>query len=127
MDLTINNPIQTDAPMSGATTTQDWANAPDDQILEADLLIELKLETLPDDNKASFLARMTDVAQKAVIKRVLDGLSEEQKTSLDQVLEHDNPEETVQFLQSNVPNYDDLAREELVRFKRAMLTGQMPA
>lgn len=101
-----------------------WGMASDEEILETDLLIALGLETLSQEDKAELINRMTLTVQKAVALRVLDGLEPGQKEELNRLLERGEPESLDQFLLLNVPGFADLIKEETVKFKRAMLTGE---
>lgn len=112
--------------MDDQTQTNNWDEASDDDIFDADLLIALGLETLPDEEKVAIVDKMTTTVQKAVVGRLYDQLSEEQRTQMEQILENPQPEALNEFLSTNVPNFPDLVKEETIKFKRAMLTGKLP-
>lgn len=114
--------------MDNATTiAQDisqinWQTASDEEILAADLIIALGLESLSDDDKAVLADRMITTVQKAVAVRVYKELPEHLQLTLKQLLEGDNGDKLNDFLVQHVPNFADYVREEMIKFKRAMLT-----
>lgn len=120
-----DDPLVSDPSSNGSVKT-DWTQKSDQEILEADLIKECGLEGLSEEKKEELFNRTTEIAQKAVITRLLDSLPQDKKSELDQVLAQDDATKTLEFITENVPNYDDLVKEELVKFKRAMLTGEKP-
>ncbi len=112
--------------MDDAPQTNGWDQASDDDIFDADLLIALGLETLPDEEKVAIIDKMTTTVQKAVVARLYDQMSEEQRAEMDRLVENPQPEALSEFLNTNVPNFADLVKEETIKFKRAMLTGKLP-
>lgn len=118
------NPSTT--PLSQAPAQIDWATASDQQILEADLLIALGLETLADEDKKAMIDRMTQTVQKAVALRVMNQLSDDQRNDLNNILSQQNDNQLEPFLRDHVPNFAELVEQETISFKRAMLIGKLP-
>lgn len=105
----------------------DWKTASDDEILDADLIIACGFETASDEDKAALIGRMTRVVQQAVANRVLDQIGDTEKAEIDRLMNANDTDGLNQFLEAHVPNFPDLVTEETVKFKRAMLTGDVPA
>lgn len=126
------DPISTSPPLpathntnqTGQATT-DWSQATDNEIMDADLIVALGLETLSDDDKADFLARMTLTVQKATIARLAETLAPEKWQELQDLAQSGTPEAITNFMENNVPNFAALMEDESVAFKRAMLTGKI--
>ncbi len=91
------------------------------------MIKEIGLEKASDEEKDKVFKRSLEIGQKAVLKKALETLSETDKKELDKVLEQDDADKTMTFLQEKIPNYDEITKQEISKFKRAMLSGQMPA
>jgi hypothetical protein len=120
-----NIPLAVQTPSTPAAGASKWQSASDDEVLEADLIKELNLESSPQEEQDALILRMTDVLQKSVISQLLETLNEDQKKELDEAMAKDDPQVTMEFLQKTTPDMDELAKKELIRFKRAMLTGKI--
>ncbi len=101
--------------------TRDWTQATDEEILQADLLIELGLDSLPAEQQAEIAQRFTEECQRGMIAEVLTELNPEQQAELQQLVTEREPQPIQTFLEKSVPNLDERAQQELVRFKRIML------
>lgn len=92
-------------------------------LLETNMLDVLGLMKLPEPRKTELLTRMTEVIQDRISDRVLESLSAEDRSAFDQLLEHGAGEEDVNtFLNVKVPEYHQIAAEEIIRFKQQMLS-----
>lgn len=105
---------------------KDWNNLNDDDMFALDLIVALGMEAEPDEEKAAFLGEVTKTLQKALFLRIHQSLDETKKQEFSQALETGDITTMNSFLEANVPNYEDLVREETVKLKRALLTGNMP-
>ncbi len=114
-----------DALTSPTASKIDWTTASDEDILAADLIIALGLETLSDEDKGALIHRMTLAVQKAGLAKVLAQLDPQQKDKLTQLIETGNAEAVNDFLAHEVPDFADIIEAETLRFKRAMLAGQI--
>ena len=88
-------------------------------LLNANIIQALGLETLPTEEKDGMLEKMTDLLMKRVMLRVLDELSDEQLAEMPK--EGSNPEELLTFVAEKVPTYDAIMNEELVKLKGEVL------
>lgn len=100
-----------------SNTTQDF--------LQKDLIKELGLDNLPEEKKAKFILKIGELVQQNMILRILNELSETDKDELDKIMAANNGDKTFEFLQSKIPNLEDIAREEIAKFKQdAMIKAQ---
>jgi len=90
--------------------------------LQADLIAELGLEDLPQEKKNDLILRIGELIQQSIILRVLDELNEKDKEEFDKVLAEDNSEKTLAFLQSKLPNLEEIVKEEIIKFKKDAIT-----
>ena len=88
-------------------------------LLNMNIIQALGLEALPTEEKAAMLEKMTDLLLKRVMLRVLDELSDEQLTAMPK--EGSNPEDLLAFVAENVPSYDAIMEEELIKLKGEVL------
>ncbi len=111
---------------NNSVTTRDWKTATDDEIFDVDLMIALELDTLSEEDQIEFVTRMAHVVQKAAAARIYDSLSPELQQELAKQLEMAQDGNLEAFMEQHVPNYDAIMRDEMITFKRAMLTGEVP-
>lgn len=89
---------------------------------QKDLITELGLQDLPDDKKEQFVLKVGELIQQNIILRVLDELSDKDKDEFEQVLTDNNPEKILAFLQSKIPNLEELFKEEVAKFKQTAIS-----
>lgn len=91
-------------------------------LLEANIIEILGLQNLPEARKTELLTRMTEVIQDRISERILDGLSADDRVAFDQLLERGAGEDDINaFLKTKIPEFQDIAAEEIVRFKSQMV------
>lgn len=91
-------------------------------LLEANIIEILGLQHLPEARKTELLTRMTEVIQDRISERILDGLSADDQAAFDQLLERGSSEDDINaFLKTKIPEFQDIAAEEIVRFKSQMV------
>ncbi len=105
---------------------KDWKTATDDEILDADLMIELGLSELPEEQQAKALLNMSNQVEEVVMIKALSELNEEQRKSLDIIIEANDASGIKEFMAKEVSNYPDIYQAELIKYKRVMLTGESP-
>ncbi|MAG44707.1 hypothetical protein CL633_02355 [bacterium] len=90
-----------------------------DDILKQNIIKELGLEKLPDERKIALLDKMSELIQKRLILRVLEILQEDDKKELEKIMEQKSaPDKVGQFLQKKVPNFEEVIKEEIIKFKQ---------
>lgn len=94
-----------------------------DSFLKRNLITELGIDKLPADRQAKLLLKVGDVLYQAVISRVIEELSEEDREAFDRLLDEkkDDEEAVFNFLQSKLPNLDEIVNEEIAAFKKDSL------
>lgn len=94
------------------------ANPVNQNIIQA-----LGLDNLPEEEKNKMLEEMGRVVYQNIILRVINELKEEDKDELDAFLETntDNQEAIYEFLKSKLPNLDEIAAEEVEKFRKDSL------
>ena len=92
------------------------------KILETNIIDLLGLQNLAEQQKAELLARMTEVVQDRISDRVVESFSADQRSAFDALIDRGAPEaEMNAFFQKNVPEYGQIAAEEILRFKSQMV------
>lgn len=106
-----------------STVDKDWSNATDEEILNADLLIELDLVDLPEEQQAEVLRQFSSSLERAITLRILGSITDKsQQDELQKLIAANNAESVKAFIESTVPNHGEIAQEEIIKFKRIMLT-----
>jgi len=81
----------------------------------------LGLQDLPDEKKEQLILKIGELIQQNIILRVLDELSDKEKDEFDKVLAQEDGEKTLAFLQSKLPNLEEIFKEEIARFKETAI------
>lgn len=97
-----------------------------DKYLKANLITELGIDKLPPERQAELLLKIGDTIYKAVMTRVVEELSDEDRTAFDRLLDEkpadagrqDDEEAVFSFLRSKLPNLDEIVNEEIAEFKK---------
>lgn len=102
-------------------TTRNWNNATDDEVMDADIALELGLDRLPQETTLAMLQEMGEKVNDVVLRRALGGLPQDQRDELDRLVATGNVEAVQAKLMEFVPEYPQMVWQETVRFKRSML------
>lgn len=88
-----------------------------------DLISELGLQDLPEPMKVDLVMKWGGLVQKDIIMRVLRELPEPAKEELDDLLakKGNNFEAVYAFLETKLPNLDEITKEEIEKFRLEML------
>jgi hypothetical protein len=90
-------------------------------VLQENIIKLLGLENLPEDQKQKLLEQMSGVVQSRITRRVDAIFSAEQKDQFNKLTESGaNDEQIGNFLKITVPNFDNIATEEIIKFKEEM-------
>ena len=87
-----------------------------------DIIKYIGLEHLDEAKQEETLLRIGKVIYQAVMLRVMDVLTEEEQKGFEEVLDKVGADESKQaeimeFLKAKIPNLDDIAKEEIIKFK----------
>lgn len=97
---------------------------PVDRYLKADLFQEIGLTSLTQEDRVSFLEAFGNVIQQRLSLRVMKELSEDQKDQLETLLTN-HPDDVIglnTFLESELPNFKDIAEEEVAKYKKELIS-----
>ena len=88
-----------------------------------DLITELGLDDLPEPMKIDLVMKWGGLVQKDIVMRVLREIPESGKEELDRLLakKGDNFEAVYALLETKLPNLDEIAKEEIDKFRLEML------
>lgn len=90
-------------------------------ILQSNIIDVLGLQNLPEPRKQELLAQMAQVIQDRILDRMIEAMSADQRKDFDALLDTDpEPEKVDAFLKTAVPVYDQIANEEVAKFKMEM-------
>jgi hypothetical protein len=93
-------------------------------LLQKDLIAELGLSDAPEEEKAAMLEDLGKTVLRGIWVRVMEHLSLEDQEALGELMETaQNPQELLDFLNTKIPNFDGLVKEEVAAFK-AILLGE---
>lgn len=90
------------------------------QILEQNIITGLNLQALDDDKKIALIDKMSEVVQKRLTLRLIDQMSENDKTEFEKILDF-SPENVSEFLQKIFPNFLEMVQEEVIKFKEELI------
>jgi hypothetical protein len=91
-----------------------------DDTIKQDVVKALGLDALPPEKREEMLLRIGKIIYQRVIMRVVNEMSEKDKTEFDELLgeKHDDEEAILKFLREKVPNLDQIVEEEMIGFKK---------
>jgi len=94
-----------------------------DNIFNQNIISYLGLEHLDQDKQEETLLRIGKVIYQAMMLRVMDILSEDEQKEFGQILDavgtNENKQgEIMDFLKVKIPNLDEVAKEEITKFKK---------
>lgn len=90
-------------------------------LLGENIIALLGLESLPSEEKAAILDKMTELIQKRVMLRVVEMLSEEDAQTI--ANSQMSPTEMVTFAADKVGNFENILKEEILKVKQEMLNA----
>lgn len=94
-------------------------------LLTQNIFTVLGLDSLPDDHKQQLLDKMTELVQKRLSLRLLESLSTEDGTRLEEMLKTSSMEDpaVADFFKARMPNLEDILKEEIVDLKQELLAS----
>ena len=87
--------------------------------IKDNLIKDLSLDLLPEEDQEQALLTVGRIIFQSVLIRVLERLSEKEKTEFEKILKEkqDDEEAVYAFLQEKIPNLNDVVTEEVAKFK----------
>lgn len=86
--------------------------------LDDNFLQSVGLANMPEDQKAAFLDYLYDELELRVGTRLSEGMSDDQLAEFEKLLEGDDEEGALTWLETNRPNYKDVVAEELEKLRK---------
>lgn len=90
------------------------------QNLQQDILKELGIDQLPPERQEEILTVMTELLLKRITVRVLENLNAEQRQAFETVTAGGDPERVSDFFSQNVSGYEQIAQDEIAKFRTEM-------
>lgn len=90
------------------------------QDAKIDLIKELGIDKLPKEKQEEMLVQMGEVLQQRIILRIVEEFPEDKKDELLKMFEEkkDSPDEINSFIETNLPNAEELITDEIGVYKR---------
>ena len=88
------------------------------ELLQANIIGLMGLESLPEEEKISLLDKMQDLVQKRVALRVMDQLSDDDALKMSEF--ENDPEGALGFIAGKVPEFETIVNDEIVKLKAEM-------
>jgi hypothetical protein len=92
--------------------------------LDDDFLQSLGLGSLPDDQKQAFLQHLYEELELRVGTRLSEGMSDDQLAEFEKLIDTNNEEGALKWLEANRPNYKDVVAEELEKLKQEVTNNR---
>ena len=91
--------------------------------LDANLMAELGFDDLATDEKMKMLETMGDIINKNIALRMFEELPDDRAKELETLLTSyaDDPEKLEFFFRQELPNFDEIAKEEIAVYKQDLL------
>jgi hypothetical protein len=94
-----------------------------EEILKKDLFKELGLDDLSLEEKMGLAEDMGRIIIQGLWLRILENMSLEKQEELAQIVEKgESEEEIMNFLKKEVPNLEDLVKEEIAKYKSLLIS-----
>ena len=82
------------------------------------ILDELGMGNLPEEEKQAMMERIGKILYQAVMLRVMDIMTDAQAGQFDKAIgENTNPEYILNYLRTQIPNFQQIVDEEALKFK----------
>lgn len=92
----------------------------DTQKIQQNIIEEFGLGGLPEEKQAELLTTMTESVLKRITIKILEQLSDEDRTEFDKLKETDDPDKIVEFLRAKISDYDKMVEGVVKEFKEEM-------
>ena len=80
----------------------------------------LGIQSLPDERKAALVDKMSDLAQKRLLVRILESLDKKSRGEFEKLLDQNDQAAINEFMSAHVPNLQDWLVEEVHKIKQEM-------
>jgi hypothetical protein len=94
-----------------------------ENILNLDLFKELGLDSFSTDEKMGLMEEAAKVVIGQIWLRIAESLSPSKQKELDDLLLAGNQEGIEKFLKSEIPNLEELVKEEIASYKSLLISS----
>ena len=101
--------------MPNSKTTSNGVKIPLDQ---QNIINVLGIASLPDERKAQFVDKASELVQKRLLLRTLDSLDESSRQQFGKLLDKNDQVALQEFLAAKVPNLPEMMVEETNKMKQ---------
>lgn len=102
--------------------------------LDDDFLVSVGLGDMPGDQKEAFKEHLLEELELRVGMRLSEGMSEDQLGEFEKLVNDNNEDGAVNWLETNRPDYKQVVADEMDKLRqevsansKAILTGEAPA
>lgn len=92
--------------------------------LDDDFLQSLGLGGLPDDQKQAFLQHLYEELELRVGTRLSEGMSDDQLAEFEKLIDSNDEQGALAWLEQNRPNYKEVVADELEKLKQEVVTNR---
>lgn len=90
------------------------------KLLDQNIVDDLGLDAMTPEKQEEILERIGSLIFQATLIRVLELMTDEEHDEFDEFFElnQDEPEKIFEYLENNVPNFNDILEQETEKFKK---------
>lgn len=92
--------------------------------LNDDFLQSVGLGAMPDDQRQAFLQHLYEELELRVGTRLSEGMNEDQLAEFEQLIDDDNEQGALAWLESHRPDYKEVVGEELEKLKQEVIASK---
>lgn len=92
--------------------------------LDDDFLQSLGLGALPEEQKKAFLQYLYEELELRVGTRLSEGMSDEQLSEFEKLIDANDEQSAIKWLEQHRPNYKDVVAEELEKLKQEITSNR---
>ncbi len=99
-----------------------------EELLKIDIFQELGLSDLPEETRNILLDDMTRVIIQGILLRIFENLSPEKQTEFSELFDkvalgEVDSSAIIDFIQTEIPNFEDLLNEEIANYKSLLISN----
>ncbi len=92
--------------------------------LDDKFLQDIGLGQMPDDQKQAFLQHLYEELELRVGTRLSEGMTDEQLADFEKLIDANDQQGALTWLETNRPNYKQVVAEELEKLKQEIITNK---
>lgn len=92
--------------------------------LNDDFLQSVGLGAMPEDQRQAFLQHLYEELELRVGTRLSEGMSDDQLTQFEKLIDANDDQGALKWLEANRPNYREVVGEELEKLKQEVIASK---